>query len=211
LTAAKKTKQKIIHLLKQEGEMDALDLASILHISGMAARQHLYALQEEGLVTYQEETRKMGRPAKMWRLTSQADDFFPNGYAKLTLSLMSTMADIFGKEGLNQLLETRNHALIESYLEKMEENPSLPEKLQRLAEIRTEEGYMAEIRPEEDAYLLIEKHCPICAVSAVCEGFCSKEKELFQAVLGNQVQIKRIDHILDGKTRCTYQIKEKQR
>ncbi|WP_248561683.1 hypothetical protein [Niallia sp. NCCP-28] len=52
-----------------------------------------------------------------------------------------------------------------------------------MADLRTEEGYMAEIKQEEDhSYLLMEKHCPICAVASACSGFCNKEKKLFQAV-----------------------------
>lgn len=39
--------------------MDSQELASRLGVSAMAVRQHLYALQEERRVTYQEEPRAM--------------------------------------------------------------------------------------------------------------------------------------------------------
>jgi len=52
----------------------------------MAVRQHLYALREPKLVTYQEEQRPIGRPAQMWSLTPTAESHFPYARAGLTVS-----------------------------------------------------------------------------------------------------------------------------
>src|SRR5215216_3335998 len=68
-----RTRRAIVHLLKQEGALDAQALAARLHLSAMAVRQHLYALRDEHLVTYHEVPRPVGRPAKLWQLTSAAD------------------------------------------------------------------------------------------------------------------------------------------
>ena len=82
-----RTRRAIVNLLKQEGAMDASVLATQLNVSAMAIRQHLYALQTEKLVTYTEEARPMGRPAKLWQLTAAANDLFPAGYAELTIGV----------------------------------------------------------------------------------------------------------------------------
>ncbi|MFD2878505.1 hypothetical protein ACFTAO_24675 [Paenibacillus rhizoplanae] len=58
--------------------MDVVALSSQFSLSGMAIRQHLNALKEEGLVTNVEEARPMGRPTKLWILTPAANRFFPN-------------------------------------------------------------------------------------------------------------------------------------
>ena len=39
----------------------------------MAVRQHLYALQQEKLVTAEERPVPIGRPAKFWSLTKEAE------------------------------------------------------------------------------------------------------------------------------------------
>ena len=85
-----RTRRAIVHLLKQEGALDAQTLAARLQLSAMAVRQHLYALQDEHLVTYHEVPRPVGRPAKQWQLTPAADRLFPEGYAELTLSLLTS-------------------------------------------------------------------------------------------------------------------------
>jgi len=73
--------------------------------------------------------------------------------------------------------------------------------------MRTEEGYMAETQALSDgSFLLIENHCPICAAAAVCTGFCDKELEAFQCILGQDVTVERAEHIVAGARRCVYRV-----
>ena len=132
-SAAVRTRRAILKLLKLEGAMDALALASRLNVTAMAVRQHLYALQEEQLVTYQEESRSMGRPAKLWQLTPAANNLFPERYAELTLSLLDSMKQAFGEEGLDRLLEIRTRQQIADYGEKLPPDASLEQRLEALA------------------------------------------------------------------------------
>ncbi|MBD2463674.1 transcriptional regulator [Oscillatoria sp. FACHB-1407] len=206
---AVRTRRAIVQLLKQEGRLDAETLAARLGITAMAVRQHLYALQDEQLVTYQEEPRPMGRPAKLWQLTVAADRFFPDGYAELTLSLLNSVKQAFGEAGLDRLLEVRSQQQLESYNQQMKGKRSLKQRLNKLVEIRTHEGYMAEVQTQADgSFLLIENHCPICAAATACTGLCAKELEIFQAILGDETTIQRVEHIISGERRCVYQISQ---
>ena len=204
--ATVRTRRAIVNLLKQEGAMDSKELSKRLGVSAMAIRQHLYALQSERLVTYQEEPRPMGRPAKLWQLTQAADRFFPTGYAELTLSLINSVTEAFGEGGIDRLLEVRTRNQIAAYREQVSQD-ELPEKLEALAMLRTNEGYMAEVeRLEDGSFLLIENHCPICAAATACTGLCARELEVFQSVLGAEVKIERTEHIVAGARRCAYQV-----
>lgn len=205
-----RTRRVIVHLLKQAGAMDAAELSSRLGISAMAVRQHLYALQAERLVTYQEEARNMGRPAKLWQLTPAANRLFPDGYAELTLSFIQSVVEAFGEAGLERLLEIRTRQQMEAYGLQMEGQESIEQRLQILAEIRTNEGYMAEVQPQADgSFLLAENHCPICAAATACTGLCSKELEVFQSALGENAVVERTEHIVAGARRCAYQVSAK--
>lgn len=187
--------------------MDSQELASRLEVSAMPVRQHLYALQEEHLVTYHEEPRAMGRPAKLWQLTPAADRLFPDGYAELTLSLINSVTEAFGEAGLERLLEVRTRHQIAAYQAQIFDRDSLQQRLETLAMLRTDEGYMAEVQQNaEGEFLLIENHCPICAAASACTGLCAKELEVFQSVLGTDVSVERTEHIVAGARRCAYQI-----
>src|SRR5262249_51806108 len=85
---------------------------------------------------------------------------------------------------------------------------AIERKLRELAKVRSEEGYMAEIKKEDDGnFLLVENHCPICAAANACQGFCSTELDLSRSVLGPGVNVERAEHIIKGDQRCVYRIK----
>lgn len=202
-----RTRRVIVKLLKQDGPTEATVLSNQLNVTPMAIRQHLYELQKEGLVTYTEEPRPMGRPAKLWRLTPAADRLFPDGYAELTLSFIHSVKEAFGEAGLDRLINIRTRDQIAAYQRQLDKQKSLKKRLEALATLRSNEGYMAEIQPTGDGeFLLIENHCPICAAATVCTGFCAKELEVFQSVLGEDVLVERIQHIIAGDRRCVYRI-----
>ena len=187
--------------------MDATQLAERLQLSPMAVRLHLYALQAERLVTYEEQPRPVGRPAKLWQLTPAADRLFPEGYAELTLSLLASISKTFGKAGLDRLLALRTRNQIAAYRERMSGASSLGRRLKALAAIRTDEGYMADVKAQPGgAFLLVENHCPVCAAATACTGLCAKELEVFQAVLGDGVSVDRTEHIVAGARRCAYRV-----
>jgi predicted ArsR family transcriptional regulator len=205
----RKTRRSIAKLLKTEGPIDSAQLARKLGLTAMAVRQHLYALQAEGLVTAEERPVPIGRPAKFWSLTREADRLFPEAYAELSVALIDSVKDAFGAEGLERVLTSRCARQRADYGKRIRPGDSLAKKLQELAKVRTEEGYMAEVRKEGDgSYLLVENHCPICAAANACQGFCSTELELFKSVLGPEVTVERAEHIISGDQRCVYRVKE---
>ena len=207
LVGRNNTRRTLVKLLKAEGAMDAAQMARRMGLTAMAVRQHLYALQREKLVTAEERPVPLGRPAKFWKLTRAADRLFPDAYAELSVALIDAMADAFGDAGLKRVVDARRARQQEEYLRRI--SPSLPlkEKLRLLAHIRTEEGYMAEVKANgKGAFLLVENHCPICAAATVCKGFCVAELELFRAVLGPDVVVERAEHIISGDRRCAYRV-----
>lgn len=205
--ATGKTKRRILTLLKQWGPTDSAELAQHLGCSAMAVRQHLYKLQDEGMVTYREEARSLGRPVKRWQLTSAADQYFPEAYAELTLSLLQALSQTWGEAGLDHLLTVRTQHQVQDYQHQLAPQSSLSDRVKALAEIRTREGYMAETQTLEDgSLLLIENHCPICVAAQACTGLCAQEFQVFQQVLGADVAIERAEHLINGDRRCVYRI-----
>ena len=173
----------------------------------MGVRQHLYGLETEGLVDYQDEPRPIGRPAKRWRLTPAAEKFFPDGHQDLAVDLIGSMRDVFGDAGLEKLLEARTKAQVETYRNALRGAMTPKARLEALAKKRTAEGYMAEVQSEGSAgFLFIENHCPVCSAARICQGLCASELEVFRSVLGADLLVERTDHILAGARRCAYRV-----
>jgi predicted ArsR family transcriptional regulator len=200
------TRRAIVKLLKSEGALDSARLAARLRVTPMAVRQHLYALQREKLVAAEERRGALGRPKKYWRLTREADRLFPDAYAELSVSLIGALGEALGPTGVQQVIATRAAKQTADYRARMPADAPLERKLKALARVRTEEGYMAEVRRDGDGFLFIENHCPICAAASMCQGFCSSELEVFQSVLGPDVSIARAEHIVSGDRRCVYRV-----
>jgi predicted ArsR family transcriptional regulator len=209
-TGENRTRHAILKFLKTNGPADAGQIAQHVTLTAMAVRQHLYELQAQQLVVAEERPAPLGRPAKYWQLTRKADRLFPQAYAELSLSLIDAVDRAFGENGLQRVINARCQQQLALYREQIPASLPLKEKLKRLVRIRTTEGYMAELKPEkEGSFLLVENHCPICAAATACQRFCSTEQDLFRTVLGTNVSIDRVEHIVAGDRRCAYRIEER--
>jgi len=206
---AGRSRAAIRTILKNAGPADASTMAEELGVAPMAVRQHLYAMQDEGLVSFEEKAEGRGRPTKYWALTEAANAYFPDAHGDLAVSLLTEMREVFGEEGVERLLAARTEDQKKAYKKRLKGVETLEGKLSTLAEIRSEEGYMASSMPvpdEEGAYLLVENHCPVCSAAATCQGLCKYELELFQSVVGRGVDVTREEHILSGARRCAYRV-----
>jgi predicted ArsR family transcriptional regulator len=202
------TSDRILYQLKTKGPQTASPMAARLGVTAMAVRQHLYRLKQRGLVDYVDERRPVGRPARVWRLTPTSASRFPDSHAELTLEVIGAVRTAFGESGLQRLLEERTRRQKDSYAQRMKKaGAGLLRRAQALAEIRREQGYMAEcVQRRDGSILLMENHCPICAAASSCQGLCREELSLFRSLLGGRAQVERIDHILAGARRCAYMI-----
>jgi predicted ArsR family transcriptional regulator len=102
-----KTRRAIVRLLKQQGAMDSAAMARRLKLTPMAVRQHLYELQTEKMVIAEERKVPLGRPAKHWQLTREADRLFPDAYAELSVALIGAMQQTLGADGMQRVLDAR--------------------------------------------------------------------------------------------------------
>lgn len=200
---------RLLFELKMHGAQSAAVLGSRLGISGEAARQQLLRMEEQGLAESRSEVRGVGRPVAMWHLTEQAQKRFPDTHAQLTVDLIQIIESELGADALHSVVAGRERETRAAYLDALQDASSLPDRIERLTDLRTNEGYMAEWTPDGDGYLLVENHCPICAAATQCQSFCRAELRVFQDVLGSDVDVERVEHIPAGARRCAYRIRPK--
>jgi len=205
---ADRSADRVLLHLKTKGPQPAAQIARKLGVTAMAVRQHLYALRDSGLVTFDDERRKVGRPARIWRITESAQSRFPDSHAELTVEMLAIIRATFGEKGIDRLMSERTRLQTRTYGARMRAaGKSLEARVNALAKLRAEQGYMAETARQRDgSFLLIENHCPICAAATSCQGLCREELMLFARVLGDDVSVERTDHILAGARRCAYRI-----
>lgn len=201
--------EQLLYQLKSRGPQPAAALALACTLSTMGAHKQLKALAEQGLVQATEPAGTaggVGRPKRLWRLTPAGHARFPDRHGELAVQLIRHATALLGPQALEQLIAAREAQSEQQYRARLQGARGLAGRVQRLAELRAEEGYLARAEPAGRAWLLIEDHCPICAAATDCQGFCRSELALFQRVLGEGVRVERAEHLLAGARRCVYRI-----
>ena len=194
--------------LKMHGTLSAAALGDLLGTSAEAARQQLLKLAGQGLVRATSERKGVGRPGQSWSLTSEAMARFPDTHAALTVQLLDLVRSQLGAAALETVISGREMLTVVAYEQAIPQEASLSQKVAVLAQLRSDEGYMAEWREEDDGTLLLmENHCPICAAATACQGFCRAELDVFRQVLGEGASVERNEHIVSGGRRCSYSIR----
>ena len=197
-----------MHRLKTRGPQSVKILASQLAMTTMGVRQHLTDLEQKGYVSQtREEKQTRGRPVHLWKLSARGHEQFPDSHSQVTLELIDVVRSTLGEDSLNQLIDKRGEQIQARYRIALDDAGSdLQSQIECLSRLRSEEGYMAEIRLLPDGWLLIENHCPICSAAEQCQQFCKSELMMFQQLLQGIASISRTDYLLAGARRCAYKI-----
>ena len=147
-----------------------------------------------------------GRPPVHWQLAPAAAEAFPDRHGELTVDLITSVRSTLGERALDRVIAARSDRQVAAYTQSLEGVSDLGQRVQRLADIRSEEGYLAEARADGDDLLLIEHHCPIREAAVACGGLCGAELDVFQRALGPGVTVTRTQHVLAGDRRCAYRV-----
>jgi predicted ArsR family transcriptional regulator len=201
------TKRRIVERLKRVESATATDLATEFGLTDTALRQHLDSLEQAGMVTRSTlEPIGRGRPPVHWQLAPGAAHAFPDRHGELSVDLITSLRSTLGDPALDQVIGARSDRQVAAYNAALEGSAELRERVERLADIRSQEGYLAEVHADGDALLLVEHHCPIRDAAVSCGALCSAELDVFRRVLGPAVTVTRTQHVLAGDRRCAYRV-----
>ncbi|BFH68548.1 transcriptional regulator [Paenibacillus dendritiformis] len=200
------TREKIMHMLKTDGELSAKAMSERLGITLMAVRRHLNALERDHLIEAGTVRQPMGRPMSVYRLTPGADDYFPKNYHAVALELLAELAHDSGGDMVNRLFDLRQRSLFAQYESRLR-GKDLADKIALLTDIQNEGGYMAEWdKINENEFVLTEYNCPIARIAKQYNRACACacELRLFEDLLGAEVE--RTSCLAGGDRKCVYRI-----
>ena len=203
------TRRQILESLKKRGEMGADELATELHLTTSGVRQHLVALTSDGLVAHHQVREGPGRPRYCYYLTAAADGLFPRAYSDLTNELLGYASDD-DPELVERLFERRRKRRVENAKDRLK-GKSFEEKVEALASILDEDGYLADFQAQDDGSFLITEHnCAILGVARRYGQACSSEIGFLREALP-EAKIERIQHMIAGAHSCAYEVKPKKK
>ena len=136
-------KQLLQFLLRNKSGLTADELSKALKITRNAVRQHLSALENDGLVALGATRPSGGRPQQLYRLTDKGKEVFPRHYSWFAQLVIETIKRERGPAGLSEKLAEIGASVAEQL---RSQNPALAnreEKVEKLAGIMDQLGYNA--------------------------------------------------------------------
>ncbi|VFJ12924.1 helix-turn-helix transcriptional regulator [Candidatus Nitrosocosmicus franklandus] len=202
-------KRKVMYLLKIMGGSGLEELSKMMKISRMGVHKHLTDLQDRGLVQSVEVRKGVGRPVMQYSLTSTGSSTFPKAYGQIATFALDYIEKRMGKTAVEDVLRERQAELLDKYHEILKDL-DFDQKVNRLARLRDEEGYIAESKKLDktgENHVLLEYNCPIIMIAEKHWEACAIETELFEKVL--DADIKTTHRAAKGDSICKFKIKKR--
>ena len=200
----RRLRSSILVQLKRRHATTARELAEVLGVSLNAIRHHLKELEAEALVQSERRPHGIGAPAFVYRLTPAAEALFPRRYESTLNQVLDHVVRQEGRAAAVAVLRGRYESLARE-LEAELRGASPAERLDAVARLLSDEGYMAEAQGSTSESVLVEHNCAIQGVAERFPEICAAEARFLSEVLGAQVE--RREHILSGCSACEYRVK----
>lgn len=199
------SQRRVLVLLKREGEQSVGELAGALDLAAETVRGHMNALAGRGLVRRAGSRKEgPGRPEILYGLTERAEDLFPQQEGRLLRELTAYLTGEGHQEVLETFFDERLHRQREEARARLE-GLSGRERLEEVAALLSEEGFMAEVIASDDGEPgLCLCHCPLKEMVAVSRLPCRAEVAWIEELLGEELT--RRSWMPDGDRTCTYTV-----
>jgi len=175
------------------------ELAARLGVSRNAVRQHVTALERDGLVAARGMRKGPRRPSRTYGLTDKGEEEFPRRYDLLAVSLLQALRHNLGDDATEAVLLAMVDDLAQRWLPRLE--PLEPE--QRRAEvvkIMNRLGYHAHVAPEEGGVAAV--NCIYHRVARETRSVCRFDEALLSKLLGDEVRLSAC--MAEGDGSCVF-------
>jgi len=204
-------RREILEQLRRAGPASPDQLATSIGASRTGVLQQLRALEDTNFVSRTAVRHGVGRPRHLYDVTSDAQELFPSNYDGLATGLLAAIGAVGGDVLIEQVFQARRRQIGDRVRRQLDDrvpaDAPFVERVQALATIQDELGYLADARVDPDGTIVLREHnCAILAVASGQRSACDAELDLFREVLG--ADIVRETHIASGDRCCSYRIVE---
>lgn len=197
----KSTREKILGILQSKRYATINDLAKAVGINGISVRHHLINLQEEGLISAEEERHGVGRPRFVYQLTDQGLEKFPSNYQKFTRYMLAELKNTFSNEQLTEIFQKIGKNLAQHTLN-IDSSLPLEERLETLADQLSADGYSISWKKDGTRLFLYSNNCPYHNLGQFHPEICRIDEAMFSNALNREVSHEQC--IAKGDLRCVY-------
>ncbi len=200
------TRDAVLTRLLRQGEATAGDLATQLEVSVQVMRRHLRSLEEDGLVVASPSSEGPGRPSNRWGLTREGRSRFPDGSEHFALGLLNSLAASLPANTVAHLLGQQAQDKAAIYRQNIGSG-SLPERIERLVDLRRRDGYVADFRRDSEGkgWVMSEFHCSVMRIAEQFPQVCDQELQLIRHTFPDCL-VDRVQWRLEGGHSCGFRL-----
>ena len=200
-------KRGVLLFLKRRPDASLEEIAVELKISKVAALGHLTRLEADGLVERSYRAGQVGRPRVQFRLSAGASALFPHGYTEMSLCALEFIERRLGRPAVAELLAQRATEVADKSRARVANGP-LAQRVEELARLRTESGYMAELGGRQRGTIaMVEHNCPILAIAERFPEACETERRMFESLLRARIEVSH--RVVAGDPVCRFLIRDR--
>jgi predicted ArsR family transcriptional regulator len=206
-STASSLRRAILLQLRRAGPSAPDTIAAAIEASRTGVLQQLHALEEAGLVSHAAEKHGVGRPRHVYDVTADAQGLFPTDYGGFASGLLKAIEAVGGDDLVEQVFNARRRQIGDRIRRRMNErlpkDAPVADRVEVLASLQDEAGYLAEAVVADDGALRLREHnCAIDKIARRTQAPCEAELALFKELLGPDVT--RESHIASGDRCCSY-------
>jgi len=200
---AKSQKYQILAEIKRSQGLSVSQLCERINLSYMGVKQHCVSLERDGYLDTWRRPKGMGRPEKAYRLTPQAQEFFPSEHTNFTGEILKSLEEVYGPAAPEKIL----YQIYQNQTVKMQSKvtgETLEERARSLVLFRDQEGYMSEyyFNPDIQRHQIIEYNSPVLIIADRFKILIQLENTLIETVLGTRVL--REQERISGLYKCQF-------
>lgn len=197
------TRETILKTLRARGKCSVNGLAEASGVSPVSVRHHLANLQAENLVAVEFERHGVGRPRQLFSLTESGLDLFPSRYVRLTNRLLDELKESAPPETVEALFSGVASSMAENLAARLAGLP-LTERLARMVELLSEEGFEAEVEHSDRRVVIRELSCPYFRIGRKHPEVCTVDQAFIASALA--LPVERVSCLLHGADSCTFEV-----
>lgn len=182
------TRERFLNLLlRQKDGLTIDELSEALAISRNAVRQHLAALERDGLVAAGAVRRGVGRPSQVYLLTPLGAEQFPRQYSLLSGWLLSALSALHGTEGTARILQQIASNLAKLFGPRVE-GKEMAQRAEAVTGVLNELGYEASVEQADSGTAITAINCVYHHLATEHPEICELDIRLIEQLTGAQVE-----------------------
>lgn len=194
----------LVQLLSED--LSALDLEEELGVNESAVRRHLDILEREDYVGHHFEKASQGRPKKLYRLTQEGREIFPQKTPLLFSLLAKSIKEEYGEGDLQELLSSAADKLA-TRLASQITSESREERLEDLVESLDKFGFYPKFTEKEGDYFITYRNCVFGEVTGeLREQLCEMHRQIVRDVISG-CKIEQQKSRVRGDNLCVHRLR----